>query len=149
MSRTVERDVKLDQKWTDIVVKRLAFAAILNGQVVSVGATSGVVIPCTNITMPFGVAFNGVTAVQIADYVAETRGEDTIEVIVALEGIAPVLGGEALDAGMWVSVDVNGRVIQATPGTQEVIGFTLSPCAGDGGAVTIFIQKTPAANYAP
>lgn len=149
MSRDIDFTTKIDKKKVDELTleKKFAYAAILEGQVVSLGATDGVVIPCTNATIPYGVACNGVTAVQIAEYQAETKGTDTIEVVVAMEGFVPVLGGEALDAAMWVHVDANGRVVQATPATQEIIGFTASACAGDGETCTIFIHKIPAANY--
>ena len=151
MPNEVNQTVKVDIKKVDEISldKKFAYAAILEGQVVSLGATDGVVIPCTNQTIPYGVALNGVTAAQIAEYVAETKGTDTIEVVVALEGRTRVLGGEALDANMWVSVDANGRVVQATPATEEVIGFTVSACAGDGEQCSIFIHRIPAGDYAP
>jgi len=151
MTRTIAFTVDIDKKKVDELTleKKFAYAAILEGQVVSIGATDGVVIPCTNLTIPYGVACNGVTAVQIAEYVAETKGTDSIEVVVAMEGFVPVLGGEALDANMWVSVDAAGRVVQATPATQEVIGFTASACAGINHTCSIFIHRIPAATYAP
>ena len=151
MVRAIDMTEKVDEKKVDEVTldKKFAYAAILEGQVVSLGATDGVVIPCTNQTIPYGVALNGVTAVAIADYVAETKGTDSIEVIVGMEGYVPVLGGEVLTANMWVSVDANGRVVQATPATQEIIGFTTSACAGDGEQCTIFIHRIPAGDYAP
>ena len=149
MTRLVNQTTKIDKKKVDEITieKKFAFAAILDGQVVSLGATDGVVIPCTNVTIPYGVATDGVTAAMIAAYAAETKGTDTIDVAVAMEGFVPVLGGEALDAAMWVSVNAAGRVIQATPATTEIIGFTTSACAGDGETCTIFIHKIPAANY--
>jgi len=151
MARAIDFTTKVDIKKVDEISidKKSAFAAILEGQVVSLGATDGVVIPCTNLTMPYGVATNGVNAAQIAEYIAGSKGTDSIEVTVALEGRVPVLGGEALDANMWVSVDANGRVVQATPATQEIIGFTVSACAGDGHQCSIFIHRIPAADYAP
>ena len=149
MTRLVNMTTKVDKKKVDELTleKKFAYAAILEGQVVSLGATDGVVIPCTNLTIPYGVACNGVTAALIADYVAKTKGTDSIEVVVAMEGFVPVLGGSALDANMWVSVDANGRVIQAIPATEEIIGFTASACAGDGETCTIFIHRIPAADY--
>jgi len=151
MVRTVARTERVDLKKVDEVsfVYKLAYAAILEGQVVSLGATNGVVIPCTAETIPYGVALNGVTAAAIAAYVAETKGADSIEVIVAHEGRTRVLGGEELTANMWVSVDANGRVVQGTPATEELIGWTESACAGDGYQCTIFIHRIPAADYAP
>lgn len=149
MSRSIEFTTKIDKKKVDELTleKKFAEEAILEGQVVSLGATDGNVIPCTNLTIPYGVACNGVTAAQIAAYKAETKGTDTIEVVVAMEGFAPVLGGSALTANMWVSVDANGRVIQAVPATEEIIGFTASACAGDGETCTIFIHRIPAGDY--
>jgi len=151
MSRTVERTERVDLKKVDPIsfAYKLAYAAILEGQVVSLGATNGVVIPCTAQTIPYGVALNAVTAALIADYVAETKGADSIEVVVALEGRTRVLGGEELDVNMWVSVDAAGRVVQGTPATEELIGWTESACAGDGKECTIFIHRIPAGDYTP
>ena len=151
MTRLINQTVKIDKKKVDELTleKKFAYAAILEGQVVSLGATDGVVIPCTANTIPYGVACNGVTGAAIAAYAAETKGTDSIEVVVAMEGFAPVLGGEALDAAMWVSVDANGRVVQGTPATEELIGFTASACEGNGHTCSIFIHKIPAGNYAP
>lgn len=149
MTRTITFTEKVDEKKVDEVTldKKFAYSAILEGQVVSLGATDGVVIPCTNQTIPYGVALNGVTTVQVESYKAEQAGTDAIEVVVGMEGYVPVLGGEDLDANMWVMVDANGRVVQATPATREIIGFTTSSCAGDGHQCTIFIHRIPAANY--
>ena len=150
MTRLINQTVDIDKKKVDELTleKKFAYEAILEGQVVSLGATDGVVIPCTAQTIPYGVACNAVTAVAIAAYKAEDGvGTDSIEVVVAMEGFAPVLGGEALTAAMWVSVDAAGRVIQATPATEEIIGFLLSDCAGDGETCTIFVHKVPAADY--
>jgi len=149
MTRCIDQTVDIDKKKVDelTIEKKFAFVAILEGQVVSIGATDGVVIPCTNLTIPYGVATNGVTAAQIAAYQAEEKGTDSIEVTVAMEGFVPVLGGSALTAGMWVSVDAAGRVQQAIPATEEIIGFMASACEGINHTCTIFIQKVPAANY--
>lgn len=151
MTRAIEQTAHIDIKKVDEISldKKFAQAAILEGQVVSLGTTDGTVIPCTNATIPYGVALNAVTAAQIAEYEAETKGTDTIEVVVALEGRTRVLGGEALDANTWVGVDVNGRVEDASPLTRELIGFTVSACAGDGQECSIFIHRIPAANRGP
>lgn len=151
MTRTIEQTVDVDIKKVDEISldKKFAQAAILEGQVVSLGTTNGTVIPCTNVTVPYGVALNGVTAIQIGEYESELKGTDTIEVIVALEGRTRVLGGEELDANTWVGVDANGRVENASPLTRELIGFTVSACAGDGHECSIFIHRIPAANRGP
>jgi len=151
MTRLINQTVQVDIKKVDEISldKKFAYTAILEGQVVSLGATDGVVIPCTNLTIPYGVALNAVSAAAIAEYKAETMGTDSIEVTVALEGRTRVLGGEALDANTWVSVDANGRVIEGTPATEELIGFTVTACAGDGHECSIFIHRIPAANRAP
>lgn len=141
MTRPIDLEVKADLKLVHITVKRLAETPILDGQVVSIGTYSGTVIPCTDMTVPFGVACNGVTAEAIAEYEAEKRGEDTIEVVVCISGICPVLAGEELDPNEWVQVDSDGRVIPAVGG--EIIGFNLSPTAGDGNETSIFIHRVP------
>ena len=68
MTRTVAFTERIDKKKVDELTleKKFAYAAILEGQVVSLGATNGVVIPCTAQTIPYGVACNGVTAALIA-----------------------------------------------------------------------------------
>jgi len=151
MSRSVERTEHIDKKKVQELTLeyKLAEEAVLDGQVVSLGTTDGCVIPCTNQTIPYGVALNGVLAATVTAYKAETVGEDKIEVIVAMQGFTRVLGGEALDANMWVSVDANGRVVQGTPATEELIGFTVSACAGDGEQCSIYIHRIPAGDYAP
>jgi hypothetical protein len=151
MARTIEQETKLDIKKVDEISldKKFAQAAILEGQVVSIGTTSGTVIPCTNATIPYGVACNGVTAIQIGEYQSELKGTDSIEVVVALEGRTRVLGGEPLAINTWVSVDANGRVVEGTPAMQELIGFTVTPCAGDGHQCSIFIHRIPAGTRAP
>ena len=112
MSRSITRYEGVDKKKVQELTLeyKLAEEAVLDGQVVSLGTTDGCVIPCTDQTIPYGVALNGVTAAMVTAYEAETVGEDKIEVIVAMQGFTRVLGGETLDANMWVSVDANGRV---------------------------------------
>ena len=149
MTREIDQTVGTDIKKVDEISldKKFAYTPILEGQVVSLGPTDGTVIPCTDITIPYGVALNEVSGVQIGEYQSGLKGTDSIEVIVALEGRTRVLGGEELTANMWVSVNAAGRVIQATVATEEVIGFTVSACAGDGHQCSIFIHRIPAGTY--
>ena len=143
MTRTIGYDVKPDLKLVHITVKRLAETPIRQGDVVSIGSFTSNVIPCTNATVPFGVACNAVSAEAIAAYEAGYGGEDYIEVIVCLSGVCPVLAGEPLSENTWVGVDSDSRVIDATSVSMEIIGFTLHNPAGDGVQTSIFVHRVP------
>lgn len=123
----------------------LAESAVLDGQIVKPGATEGTVVPCGANEEPLGVACNGVTAAKIAAYEAETEGIESVEVIVMLVGIAPVLAGHAVAFNDWVISDANGRITPVTgDGTDHIIGICMDAATGDEQESHILVNRSPA-----
>ena len=123
----------------------LAYQAVLDGQVVMIGGTEGTVQPCTANANPVGVACNSVSAADIAGFLADDLGYESIEVIVMVVGVAPVLAGGLIAMNGWVISDAAGRVVAATgDGTDNMIGICYHATTADGDATHILVHRIPA-----
>lgn len=123
--------------------RRIAEAAILEGQVVKVGSADYLVVPATANSRNLGVALNKVEAADITAY--EAGGDIArVEVEVAMCGVVPVLAGEELNADVFVVTDSDARVIAATgDGSDEIIGKVLKDVSGDGVETHMWIVYVP------
>lgn len=122
-------------------------AAIIEGNVVKVGATEGTVTPSGAGEESIGIALNSVTLADIARY-QDTDGthyldEAIVEVDVMIQGVAPVLAGGEVAMDAWVASDAAARVVTATPYTDAIIGICMDGATGDGEETHILIHRIP------
>ena len=121
--------------------------AIIEGNIVQIGATEGTVTPGTAGVECIGIALNSVTLADIERYQdadgSHYHDEAIVEVDVMLQGIAPVLAGAEVAMDAWVASDANARVVTATIFTDACIGINMDGATGDGEETHILIHRIP------
>lgn len=111
--------------------RRIATAAIVEGQFVKIGASDQYVVPATANSKNLGIAMNTVTAADLAAYVADDRELNRVEVSVAMIGICPYITGAVITALADIISDINGHGVTATgDGTDNICGLAIRD--GDG-----------------
>jgi len=124
-----------------------AYAAILEGAVVKIGATDGVILNCGDNDIAIGICEREVTAAEVAAVVAGTAGMNTIFCPVTVMGISTCLASGAITAGTFVTTAAAGQVkAAATDGTDFILGIARNDTTNSGDQVSILIQMSPASD---
>ena len=143
----VESERSKHMKKSILELSALAESAVLDGQIVKVGATEGTIVPCGANEEPLGICQKNVTAAMIAGYLADpqTVGADAIRCPVMVIGIAPVLAGAEVAMNAWVVSDANGRIVTYVgDAADRIIGICYDAATGDGQNTHILVHRIPA-----
>ena len=143
MTVTAERNRV--QKKSILEIALLPEEILADGQVLMIGATEGVAVPCGDNDNPIGIAQRSISAALLVLYDIGRRGNDDIRVPLMTVGIAMVRCGEALPMNSWVRSDADGRVVQATLDERDnIIGINLNATTEAGESTHILVHRIPA-----
>ena len=138
---TVEKHYK--KVWGQ--VRRIAYSAILEGNILAFGAAEHLVASCGNNGIPVGISMNAVTALQIAAYAADTSVIAPVEVDIQVAGFAVLLAGAQVVVGNFIRSDANARGVPITgDGTDWVVGKAYKEASGDTEEFHLLINLIPA-----